>query len=158
MILYYTVCYNCVTSHSKTQWLKKRRFIVSHEMACQLDGFAYLLWARLISAGFALSLQSVSRLDGCWPVQLGLTWVIQRLYLFHVFSLPLVGLVRLVFMQREESRTTRKSTVSGPHSRPAALFPLPHSNKLQDSSECEWENKLNFLIDGAIESHFKDIG
>lgn len=80
MILYHTVCYNYVTSHSKTQWLKKRRFIISHEMACQLDGFAYLLWARLISAGFALSLQSVSRLDGCWPVQLGLTWVIQRLY------------------------------------------------------------------------------
>ena len=127
MILYYTVSYSCITNHSQIQWLKKRRFIISHEMARQLDGFAYLLQVRLISAGFALSLQSVSWLDGCWLVQLGLTLGDSEA-LLRVFSLPPVGLVRLVFMQREESRTTRKSTVSRPSSRAAALCPLPRSN------------------------------
>ena len=159
MILYYTVSYHCVTNHSRTQWLKKRRFIISHEMACQLDGFAYLLWVRLISAGFALTLQSVSRLDGCWLVYLGLTWVIQRLYF-----------VCSPFLQWAWSgQFSCRGRSPGPQEKALfqglvaewlhyVLYHVLKAKKLQDRSECEQENKLNFLIDRAIKSHCKNIG
>lgn len=158
MILYYAVCYNCVTNRSKLIIrLKKIHYFPWDGMSA--GQVCLLLWVRLISAGLLL----VCKQSAGW-MGAGLSGLASHGWFKGSTSCsPFLqwAWVRLVFMWGGSPRQQEKALFQGLVAE-LLHYVLYHvlmaKVSYRTGQECEWKIELNFLIDGAIKLHSKDIG